>query len=147
MSWADTQFGEQLVTKAGVSSTSEALKGKKFIGVYFSAHWCPPCRKFTPELTEFYEQLKEEDEDALEIVFASADNDQESWDGYYGGMPWVGIPFDKLKYVQELSSKYEVQGYPTFVILKAEDGSVVDAEGREAVSAAKGNTSKCLSKW
>jgi hypothetical protein len=35
-------------------------------------------------LAEFYEQLKEEDEDALEIVFASADNDQESFDGYYG---------------------------------------------------------------
>jgi hypothetical protein len=37
--WATAQFGEQLVTKSGVQSTSEVLKGKKYIGVYFSAHW------------------------------------------------------------------------------------------------------------
>ena len=32
-------FGETLVTKAGESKTSEVLDGKKFVGVYFSAHW------------------------------------------------------------------------------------------------------------
>jgi hypothetical protein len=37
--WATAQFGEQLVTKSGVQSTCEVLKGKKYIGVYFSAHW------------------------------------------------------------------------------------------------------------
>jgi nucleoredoxin len=25
-----------------------------FIGVYFGAHWAPPCRLFTPALAEFY---------------------------------------------------------------------------------------------
>jgi hypothetical protein len=46
-----------------------------------------------------------------------------------------------------LGAKFEIQGYPTLLILKAEDGSLVDMEGREAVAGAKGNTSKCLSKW
>src|SRR5438445_4294528 len=30
----------------------EALGKKKLIALYFSAHWCAPCRKFTPELVE-----------------------------------------------------------------------------------------------
>ena len=31
-------------------STIDALSGKEVVGLYFSAHWCPPCKQFTPEL-------------------------------------------------------------------------------------------------
>ena len=34
-SWANTYFGDQLVTKSGLQSTSEVLKGKKYVGIYF----------------------------------------------------------------------------------------------------------------
>ena len=37
--------------------TTDALRGKKVIGVYFSADWCGPCRKFTPELVSFYNKI------------------------------------------------------------------------------------------
>jgi len=45
------------LTKADGSSLSAdaALAGKDVILVYFSAHWCPPCRAFTPVLKDFYE--------------------------------------------------------------------------------------------
>ena len=35
--------------------SSEVFAGKDFICIYFSAHWCPPCRGFTPVLKDFYE--------------------------------------------------------------------------------------------
>ena len=38
-------------------NADEALKDKKFVGFYFSAHWCPPCRGFTPVLKDFYEVI------------------------------------------------------------------------------------------
>lgn len=33
-----------------------ALRGLSAgVGLYFSAHWCPPCKGFTPELAKWYE--------------------------------------------------------------------------------------------
>ena len=42
------------------------------LAFYFSAHWCPPCRTFTPELKEFYNAVSKSGKQ-LEIVFCSFD--------------------------------------------------------------------------
>ena len=36
-------------------SFEEETKSKSVFGIYFSAHWCPPCRRFTQILKDFYE--------------------------------------------------------------------------------------------
>ncbi|VDN86797.1 thioredoxin, putative [Brugia malayi] len=33
-----------------VKKGSDALANKKVVALYFSAHWCPQCRQFTPIL-------------------------------------------------------------------------------------------------
>ena len=38
-------------------NATEALAGKQLVCFYFSAHWCPPCRQFTPILKDFYEVI------------------------------------------------------------------------------------------
>jgi len=38
--------------KAQFILLSELLGEKKNIVLYFSAHWCPPCKKFTPVLAD-----------------------------------------------------------------------------------------------
>ena len=50
-------LGDKLLSSSGNVMTVEALKGKA-VGLYFSAHWCPPCRGFTPKLTQVYKSLK-----------------------------------------------------------------------------------------
>ncbi len=105
MSWKTDLFGDEILTKEGRRSTVEALDRKKYIGIYFSAHWCPPCRGFTPVLAEFYESVKSERNDAeLEIVFVSSDSDQESFEEYWGSMPWKALPHGSEKKVEPISS-------------------------------------------
>jgi nucleoredoxin len=42
----------------GDSTTPLAtLSEKEVVGLYFSAHWCPPCRGFTPKLADAYKEL------------------------------------------------------------------------------------------
>ena len=67
--WQLQLFGDKLTTKDGEVDTMTALQGKKFIAIYFSAHWCPPCRRFTPMLVQSYTQMKEAGKN-VEIVFA-----------------------------------------------------------------------------
>lgn len=43
-------------------------------GIYFSAHWCPPCRRFTPFLSKFYNAIKIRENKKFEILFVSQDN-------------------------------------------------------------------------
>ncbi len=46
----------------------------RFIGLYFSAAWCGPCRYFTPSLKKFYNQINKENKNNLEILFCSSDH-------------------------------------------------------------------------
>lgn len=43
----------------------------KFLMLYFSAHWCPPCKAFTPKLSKAYTALKEARSD-FEVSHLSA---------------------------------------------------------------------------
>lgn len=49
-------FGDALLTADGERPTSEVLAGCEAVGIYFSAHWCPPCRRFTPEVSDSIRQ-------------------------------------------------------------------------------------------
>ncbi|GIL93416.1 hypothetical protein Vretimale_6059 [Volvox reticuliferus] len=107
----------------------------KVIGLYFSAHWCPPCRHFTPQLASAYTNFKESHPRAAdwEIIFISRDRDQESFDDYFSGMPWLALPRTEEKIASGLSKLFDVSGIPTLVIINGETGAVITTNGREAV--------------
>jgi len=88
------------------------LVGKNIL-LYFSAHWCPPCRAFTPQLKEAYETIKAKN-GPLEVIFISSDRDQVSFDDYFATMPWLALPFgDERK--TYLSRLFKVRGIPALV--------------------------------
>eukprot|EP00054_Salpingoeca_dolichothecata_P031492 m.263700 g.263700 ORF g.263700 m.263700 type:complete len:402 (-) comp27140_c0_seq1:67-1272(-) len=123
-------FGTSFVNNKGEVVSAESFKDKH-IGIYFSAHWCPPCRKFTPKLVEYYNKSFK---DRMEIVFASSDKDQGSFDEYFNEMPWLAIPFSERQRKTELSGLFEVSGIPTLVILSP-DGKLITSEGRGLIEA------------
>ena len=94
----------------------ELLKGSipsaGVVGLYFSAHWCPPCRGFTPKLAETYTKIKEAGDKPFEIVFISSDKDQEQFDSYFAEMPWLALPFEQRDLKAKLSKKFKVNGIP-----------------------------------
>lgn len=145
--WQEEFFGQNLTGKSGTVQTSAALGSKKRVGIYFSAHWCPPCRGFTPTLAAFYEMVKEQDADDLEIVFVSSDKGEQQFSEYYGEMPWLALPFADRDRKQQLASKFGVRGIPMFIVLDGATGEVKDAAARDTVVNARGDISRALSRW
>merc|ERR1711934_1100299 len=125
-----TLFGSQLVAKSGTINTNDALAGKKLVMIYFSAHWCPPCRGFTPMLAEKFSKTAEAN--GIAVVFVSSDRDQAAFDQYYDEMPWYALLFSERDLKQKLSEKYGVRGIPTLVVLD-DKGELVTVEGRAEV--------------
>jgi len=126
-------LGPVISTKNGDSPTEEVLLKGGVVGLYFSAHWCGPCRGFTPELVKSYNALKESGKD-FEIVFVSSDRDQASFDSYYGEMPWLSLPFTDRDRKNALSKKFKVKGIPTLVLLDGSTGATLSTDGREVIS-------------
>ena len=94
---------------------------------YYSASWSPSCRKFTPELIEFYKKAKKQNSN-FEIVFISRDESEKEMLAYVkkAKMPWPAIKYeeiDKLEFFHdncELVSAhdYQVQRYKAHLSLQ-----------------------------
>ena len=119
---------EDLKTKDGTAKF--APKDAPFLGVYFSAHWCPPCRGFTPKLINFYEVANKEKKQ-IEIVFVSADRSEADFNQYFGTMPWLAVPFGHDA-IDNLNDAFEVEGIPYFLVFNSE-GKVIDDKARTTV--------------
>jgi nucleoredoxin len=127
-------LGDKLLGKEGEVTTKAALEGKSVLALYFSAHWCGPCRSFTPTLGQRYTALKAAGKD-IEMVFVSSDRDEEAFKEYFAEMPFLALPFSKRSEKAELSSNFKVNGIPTLILLDAKTGKIINEEGRGAISA------------
>ena len=81
----------------------------KYLMLYFSAHWCPPCKAFTPVLSKAYTKLKAERDD-FELVFVSSDRDERSFKEYFDEMSFCALPFEYRDEKSALSQKFGVRG-------------------------------------
>ncbi|CAI9785164.1 unnamed protein product [Fraxinus pennsylvanica] len=119
-----------VIGKDGVKVRVSELVGKNIL-LYFSAHWCPPCRAFLPKLIEAYHEIKVKD-DKFEVIFISSDRDQKSFDEFFSTMPWLAIPFgDKRK--GSLSRLFKIRGIPALVAV-GQTGKTVTTEARNLIA-------------
>ncbi|CAM9699306.1 unnamed protein product [Discosporangium mesarthrocarpum] len=76
-------IGDTFTVKGGVTAGREVIEGKT-LALYFSAHWCPPCRAFTPKLISLYKAMMARAESngspaAVEFVYVSSDKSEQQF--------------------------------------------------------------------
>lgn len=117
-------FEGKLTDGEGKSVSADNLKEAKFVAVYFSAHWCPPCRAFTPELVKFVAENRKDGN--FEVVFVSSDRDKKSMTDYISGakMSWGGVLGRELP-KSDLGAG--INGIPHLRVFDAEGNIVIDS--------------------
>ena len=109
-----------------VRASDEAIGNKKLIAYYFSAHWCAPCRKFTPQLVEYYNRVASQHPE-FEIVFYSFDKTAADMEGYMRetNMPWPAVDWEKREEKKELLNAAG-DGIPSLVLVDS-TGKIVSS--------------------
>jgi len=130
-----SQFGDELIKPSesnAIVKPADALAGKEVIMLYFSAHWCPPCRRFTPKLIKLYQKLKDQSV-SVELVFCSLDNKENDYKEYISDMPWLCTPFES-QLSKKMATKYKAGGIPHLVVVDGlKDGKIITMNGTSEV--------------
>eukprot|EP00092_Neocalanus_flemingeri_P102935 GFUD01131671.1.p1 GENE.GFUD01131671.1~~GFUD01131671.1.p1 ORF type:complete len:772 (+),score=293.82 GFUD01131671.1:35-2350(+) len=132
----DLLAGTHLLRSGQQLPVKQALEGKQVLAFYFSAHWCPPCRQFTPALAQAYRQSRQAGQGGgVEVIFVSSDRSQTDMTDYMkeSHADWLAVPFGS-PCVQALSSQLGVRGIPALKVV-GRDGSIISDEGRQEVMA------------
>jgi len=123
---------DTLLNKEGTEISTESLQGK-YVGLYFSASWCGPCRSFTPKLIRFRNEHAEQ----FEVVLVGGDGtakDQAKYIKKYD-MPWLSM-INQSDAARQANESLGVKYIPFLVILDP-SGKVVSKEGVKEIRALK----------
>ena len=120
-------IGNEVIDNGNNKYDLKKTTNNKFFGLYFSAKWCGPCRKFTPKLIEFYKKNNSN----FEVIFVSLDTNNDEFNDYFSKMPWKSLPFNNSQ-SEELSDFFSVSGIPTLVLVDYE-GNILTKSGKELI--------------
>lgn len=120
---------ETLLNIDGESVSSDQLKNK-YIGLYFSASWCGPCRKFTPRLVEFRNRFQ----DDFEVILIGADGSAKAQANYMKkySMPWLAMK-NQSPEAKQASKLSGVEFIPYLVIINS-SGKIISKNGKAEIS-------------
>ena len=93
-------------------------------GVYFSAGWSKPGRKFTEMLISFYNEINK-DIRKMEIIFCSFDKSQEEFNDYIEIMPWLVVKYEDNEKCKQLSTIFKINSIPTLLMFNNK-GTIID---------------------
>lgn len=109
-------------------------KPNKYYLFYYTASWCPPCQKFTPDLVKFYKKHQSQ-LDAFEIVLISSDRDEKAMEGYAKDkkMVWPHLKLSKVDRFKR-TFKHPGRGIPNLVLTDLEGNLIKTSyEGKTRV--------------
>ena len=105
----------------------EKLKEAKVIGLLFSARSCPPSRKFTELLLEFYQEVNC-DSFKFEVIWICLDSEEEEYKKFMIKAPFLSIPFGDPK-IKDIVARFSVTAIPKLIIFNS-NGTKLSDDGR-----------------
>jgi len=125
-------INDNIMGKSGTKlDVATFLERCDYICLYFSAHRCSSCVTFTPKLVTYYNLHYESKK--FDIIFVSHDQDQNTFNKYYGSMPWKALVYSERDKALDISSEYNVTSLPALVILDAGTCEVVCADACRSI--------------
>lgn len=128
-------FGElepKLISAKGKKEISFKKEGAspKYTAIYYSAHWCPPCRAFTPKLVQWYNKFQPKHKD-FQLVFISSDKDEAAMLEYMTEtkMPWPAVKFGEKE--KTVVGKFAAGGIPYLVLVDENGKDLTGQPGNE----------------
>ncbi len=131
----DAIVGNTLQIKVDATKPTNEHKAT-YWAIYFGAHWASPCRKFTNDLREFYNEVNKgcsDNEKNLEVIFVSLDGKKEHFDRNFAMMPWTALPYSDEARVSALKVRYNISALPTLVVLDSTGSKIVSSDARKDV--------------
>jgi len=107
LSYIEKMFGKELQTQQSFENvpTPRALYGKSLICLLFAAQHCEASTGLIPSLTRVYHSTHRRD---VEIIFASRDRNEESFNEFSGSMLWPSIPWSEQARIQYLADTHNI---------------------------------------
>ena len=65
----------------------------KFVLLFYSAGWCPPCEQFLQVLKDFYSEVNI-DQKLIEVLYVSSDKNEDEFKKTYAKMPWLSVTYN-----------------------------------------------------
>lgn len=108
---------------AGKKINPTHISAQKYLILYFSASWCPPCKKFNPTFIKWYNENGGRKN--FEVILVGSDDNTNEIKKYMkdAQMPWLA--FEKNgKAFDEIQKKYGGNGIPCVVLLDEKDNVI-----------------------
>ena len=118
--------------------SNSVLAPVRYLAIYYSAQWCPPCHAFTPKLVQFYNSFKVAHPD-FDLIFVSEDHDENQMHDYMQemAMPWPAIPYSQLQHPPGTFKGTGIEGFANNGI---PDLVLIDSTGKVLADSYQGDT-------
>jgi nucleoredoxin len=129
-----------------------AFNSAKFVNapytvLYYSAGWCPDCRRFSPSLVDAYAH-QTNGLPRFEVLLISQDKNADGMLKYMQTekMQWPALAFEKVKAAEDLKKLYSGHGIPCLTIINAKGDVVIQSKSDQDANEVLKELEEMLSK-